>query len=231
MAISIIIPCKNEEESIYAVIQEIEYVLSEAHIQHEIIVVDNNSTDTTKHEAAKIGSHIRILECSTPGYGAAIKYGMSHAQNETVCMIDGDWSYDPRDIIRLTEIQKKNPQADIYIGNRFSGGEIKNIKFLHRIFGVPMLNGITNILYNAPEAYDSHCGLRLCNKKIIKELDLKQNDFSFANEMICKALKHKRTILQTPITLRKDMRVFTTSKIKIMRDGFCALKTIIASRF
>ncbi|MES2986183.1 MAG: glycosyltransferase family 2 protein [Patescibacteria group bacterium] len=231
MSISIIIPCKNEEESIYPVIREIELVFDEAKISHEIIVVDNNSTDSTKHEAEKIGSHIRIVDCATPGYGAAIMHGIQKASHPTVCMIDGDWSYNPRDILRLLDLRTDNPNAHIYMGNRFSNGQITNIKFLHRIFGVPMLNWITNTLYRAPESYDSHCGLRLFDKKILDTLQLKQNDFSFANEMVCKALKNKLAIIQTPITLRKDLRVFTTSKIKTIQDGFYALKTIVSSRF
>ncbi|MES2623603.1 MAG: glycosyltransferase family 2 protein [Patescibacteria group bacterium] len=233
--ISIVIPCRNEEESILPVLKEIQQTLNSAKIVHEIIVVNNNSTDNTTQEAKKAGANVRVIDCEIQGYGASILKGIQKSKYQLICMLDGDGSYHPKDIPILLKryITHHKPYGyePICLGNRFASKKTKNIKFLHRVFGVPMLNFVTNTLYSAPESFDSHCGLRLFRKDIVKVLDLKHTDFSFANEMICKALKQKVALVQIPIVLRKDLRVRTSSKIKTIQDGFYALKTIISLRF
>lgn len=229
--LSIIIPCKNEGESIYAVVQEIEQVLDQHNIVHEIVVVDNNSTDNTKTEAERVGQHIRIIPCTTPGYGAAILAGVQQATYPLICKLDGDGSYNPKDIPAFLTEHAQNPELSLVIGNRFMNGQTQNMNLLHRIFGVPALNLITNILYPSKHYVDAHCGLRVFKKDIVEKLNLHHTDFSFANEMICKALRQKLPIAQVPITLRKDFRVENTSKIRVFKDGFDALKTIISLRF
>lgn len=227
--LSVVIPCKNEEESIFLMISELKDVLNKKNIQYEIIVVDNNSTDASAYEAQKV-PHVRVVPCKEPGYGAAIMEGVRSASYEYICKLDADGSYNPADIDPLYK-KLLHSGGMLAMGNRFSGGNTHNIKFLHKIIGVPALNFITNFLFRAPEHIDSHCGLRIFKKELIETLRLKQHDFSFANEMVCKALKKKISIVQIPIVLRKDLRVHTTSKIKTIRDGFYALMTILRTRF
>lgn len=227
--LSIVIPCKNEEESIFSMLTELKDVLDKDGISYEILVVDNNSSDNSKKEAEKV-SGVKVIFCEKPGYGIAIRTGVSHASFEHICKLDADGSYNPIYIKPLLELTH-NTKAELVLGNRFSSGNTHNIKFLHKIIGVPALNFITNTLFNAPESFDSHCGLRIFKKDLVDKLNLKQDDFSFANEMICKGLKHKITMKQLPIILRKDLRVLTTSKIKTIKDGFYALSTILKIRF
>ncbi len=229
--LSVVIPCKNEGESIYAVLDEIQTVLHTHHIIHEIIVVDNNSTDNTQDEAQRFGTHIRIIPCTTPGYGASILEGVTHAVYPLICKLDGDGSYNPADIPEFLNRHIKDPRLQLVIGNRFTNGNTQNMNLIHRLFGVPALNLITNLLYPSKHYVDAHCGLRLFKKDIVKNLNLTHTDFSFANEMICKALKQKLPIAQVPIMLRKDFRIMNTSKIRVLKDGFDALKTIVTLRF
>lgn len=230
-SLSVIIPCKNEGESILKVIIEIQQTLDNSKIKYEIVVVNNNSTDNTAFEAMKAGAAVRVVDCKTMGYGASILEGVRTATHDTVCMLDGDGSYNPKDIPTLLMMFNSDTNTSLCLGNRFLNGDSNNIKFLHRIFGVPMLNFITNFLYNSAQSLDSHCGLRVFRKDLIHKLNLTHNGFSFANEMICKALKNKLVIQQLPITLRKDLRINDTSKIKMFSDGFDALKTILQIRF
>ena len=227
--LSVVIPCKNEEESIFSMLTELRDVLIRDDIEHEILVVDNNSTDNSALEAKKVPG-VKVVFCEKPGYGIAIRTGVKHAVHDHICKLDADGSYNPvyiKPLLQLLHIHK----ADLTLGNRFSGGDTHNIKFLHKIIGVPALNFVTNTLFRAPESFDSHCGLRVFKKDIVTKLNLRHDDFSFANEMICKGLKNKIVIKQLPIVLRKDLRVLTTSKIKTIKDGFYALKTILKIRF
>ncbi len=228
--LSIVIPCKNEGESIFPVIQEIKDVMRKNNITYEIVIVNNNSTDNTREESLRAGDFVRVVDCETPGYGAAIQYGVSHSTYDLICKLDGDGSYNPEDIPIFLRLHAENPQLQLVIGNRFSTGNTQNMHFLNRVFGVPALNLITNVLFPSQYYVDAHCGLRVFKKDIIKDLNLTHTDFSFANEMICKALKKKTPIAEVPIILRKDLRVQNSSKIKLFKDGFDALSTIVKIR-
>ncbi len=229
--LSVVIPCKNEAESIFAVLTEMKEILQSADIVFEIIVVDNNSTDSTAKEALRAGEKIRVVPCIEPGYGAAIMEGIKAAKYNLITMLDGDGSYNPKDIVNLYSLIQNPDDTILYIGNRFTGTDTSHIRFLNRIVGVPFLNFVTNTLYGAKESYDSHCGLRIFSKKTYASLNMSHTDFSFANEMVCKALRNKIQIIQKPIILRKDLRIKNISKIKRVHDGLCALKTIISLKF
>lgn len=231
-SVSLVIPCKNEGESIYTVLKEIQDVFTVQKIQsYEIIVVNNNSEDNTVEEARRAAEKVVIVDCVAPGYGAAILKGIEHATFDVICMMDGDGSYNPKDISDLLKLYIFKKIPSLCIGNRFSHKKTENIKLLHRIFGVPMLNFVTNTLFKSPTHIDSHCGLRVFHKDIIHTLKITHTSFSFANEMICKALKYKIDIQQIPIILRKDLRTNSSSKIRVFKDGFDALFTILKIKF
>lgn len=227
--LSIVIPCRDEADSIYRVVTEIQHVLQTHDVVHEIIVVNNNSVDTTAAEATRV-EEVKVIDCTQIGYGAAVLKGIEHASYDLICTMDGDGSYDPIYIPELLTLYKKHTGVDMAMGNRFISTDKTNMNFIHRAIGVPALNTLIHILFPSPEKLDSHSGLRIFHKKLVQELHLHHPDFSFTTETICKTLKAKKNIQQIPMILRKDWRVHNMSKIKTIRDGFYALKTIISIR-
>src|SRR3954447_19961186 len=84
-AITIIIPCLNEEQGIEKVLRAMpEFV-------DEVIVVDNASTDRTSDVAASLGA--KVIREDVRGYGRAYKRGFAVATGDIIITLDGDHSY------------------------------------------------------------------------------------------------------------------------------------------
>jgi len=82
--VDIVIPAKDEEDTISTVINEyknLEYV-------NNIIVVDNNSVDNTANVAKKCGA--TVVKCNQRGYGSAVKMGINSTSEKWIFKIDAD---------------------------------------------------------------------------------------------------------------------------------------------
>ena len=95
--ISIIIPIYNEEsileQEVINLFQEISYKLPPEYSDLELVLVENGSTDNTLEIAKKLASQfsqIKIAISDNPGYGKAVKHGISVASTKyvAVCNID-----------------------------------------------------------------------------------------------------------------------------------------------
>ncbi|HEX5177650.1 MAG TPA: glycosyltransferase, partial [Chthoniobacteraceae bacterium] len=98
-AVSVIVPLFNEEENVPILQEELAAALAGA--RHEIIFVDDGSTDGTLSRLTT-GPGIRILRFEkNAGQSAALYAGANAARGATVVLIDGDLQNDPADIPRL----------------------------------------------------------------------------------------------------------------------------------
>src|ERR1700745_1138715 len=109
-AVTVVLPCLNEEESLPAVLAAIP-------AGYRALVVDNNSTDDTAAVATRQGA--RVVAESRPGYGAAVHAGVVAAATPIVAVIDADGSMDPGDLPRLGGALEQG--ADLVIGRRRPG--------------------------------------------------------------------------------------------------------------
>jgi len=114
LAVSVVVPVFNEEESIAILQSELRRALSG--VDHEIVFVDDGSTDRSadKIEAAPNVQVVRFEK--NTGQSAALYAGIHTARGETIVMIDSDLQNDPADIPRLlAEISRG---ADLVCGYR-----------------------------------------------------------------------------------------------------------------
>jgi len=142
--ISCIVPARNEEGNIAAVLDALTPVLSSSSLirDYEIIVVDDNSTDSTGRLINSLSlkdGHIHpVHRTSSPGFGNAIKTGMKEAKGDILVPFMGDLSDNPRDIPRLVE--RIDEGYDIAYGSRFvEGGELN---------GYPLAKMVANRTFN-----------------------------------------------------------------------------------
>jgi dolichol-phosphate mannosyltransferase len=112
--ISVVIPLFNEEDNIADLQAELASAL--AGIDHEIVFVDDGSSDRTR-ERIRRGLGVRVLAfVKNTGQSAAMYEGIHAARGEVIVLLDGDLQNDPRDIHRLlAEIEKG---ADLVCGYR-----------------------------------------------------------------------------------------------------------------
>ncbi|HYI85104.1 MAG TPA: glycosyltransferase family 2 protein [Acetobacteraceae bacterium] len=105
--ISVVVPVRNEAPNIAPLVAEIERAL--AALPHEIVYVDDGSTDGTpaalrdaEASLAAEGSRLlRLRHRTSCGQSAAIATGVRAARGEWIATLDGDGQNDPADIPRL----------------------------------------------------------------------------------------------------------------------------------
>jgi dolichol-phosphate mannosyltransferase len=113
-AVSVVVPVFNEEENMAILQTELRSAL--AGIDHEIIVVDDGSTDRSA-EKIEPASNVRTVRFEkNTGQSAALYAGIQAARGQTIVMIDGDLQNDPADIPRLLEEISRG--ADLVCGYR-----------------------------------------------------------------------------------------------------------------
>ena len=104
MDLSVVIPVCNEEESIGILIEEITQALAQKY-QHEIIVVDDGSTDKTLEVLLKIKKDLPTLRVikhlQNSGQSTAVRTGVQYANSNWIATLDGDGQNDPADIPNL----------------------------------------------------------------------------------------------------------------------------------
>lgn len=108
MKVSVVIPCYNGEEYIG---QAIGSVLEQSHPAHEIILVDDGSTDRSVEIALNFGEHVKVLSKGGGGAANARNFGADYASGEAIMFLDADDVLGPDVIKHLTTQLKKNPEG------------------------------------------------------------------------------------------------------------------------
>ncbi len=224
--VSVVLPCLNEENTISYCIKKAFIGIENSHLQGEVIVADNGSTDNSIIEAENAGA--RIVHVSEKGYGSALRGGIEKAENSFIIMGDSDSTYNFEHIDRF--VRKLEEGSDLVVGNRFKGGVEKNaMPFLNKYIGNPVLSYIAKKLFNS-EIGDFHCGLRGFTKSAFKKMDLKSTGMEFATEMIAKSSLLDLKITEVPTTLSVSIAP-RTPHLKPFRDGIRHLKLMFTYSF
>ena len=221
--LTILIPAKDEEDTIEIVINKAKKWIENEKINAEILVVNNNSADKTKEVALSL--NVRVIDVYKEGYGNALREGIKNSKGKYIIMGDADDSYNFLELDDFfKELQNGN---DLVIGNRYHNIEKGAMKWSHRYIGTPILSFWIRKKYKI-QIKDVNCGLRGFNKEKIMDLSLKCEGMEFASEMIIKAKKANLKIKEIPINFHKDKRKEKSkSHLNTIRDGFRHLKVIL----
>lgn len=189
--ISVIIPTKDEEDTIRQVIRK-----TKSYAQ-EIIVVDGHSKDSTREIAQQEG--VKVLLDNGKGKGEALKIGIKEATQKILVFMDSDGSHEESDIPHLTE-PILGGNADMVIGSRMRGGSDElhgNISKFVRGVGSGIITLIINWRWNVMLT-DCENGFRAIDRQKCLSLDLRTNDFDIEQEMVMKCLKRKYRVIEIP---------------------------------
>lgn len=210
--LSIIIPAKNEHESIGDIVASVRRIFADA----EIVVVDDGSTDRTGQAAKQAGA--RVIRHPIPlGNGAAIKSGARVATGDTLVMMDADGQHRPEDIGRLLE--KLEEGFDMAVGARNSGS--------HANVGRLVANGFYNrfaSMISNQTIPDLTSGFRAVRADYFRRfLYLLPNGFSYPTTITMAFLRSGFPVGFVPIGVRKRKG---KSHIRPIRDGIRFLAII-----
>jgi glycosyltransferase involved in cell wall biosynthesis len=222
LELTILMPCLNEAETLAACIRKSKSFMREQHINGEVLVADNGSSDNSREIAVQEGA--RLISVEKRGYGSALMGGIEAASGEYIIMGDADDSYDFTSIMPFVE--KLREGYDLVMGNRFKGGIAKGaMPPLHRYLGNPILSGMGRLFFGS-NINDFHCGLRGFSKKAILSLNLNTVGMEFASEMVVKALMHKLKVTEVPTALSRDGRS-RPPHLRSWSDGWRHLKFLL----
>jgi dolichol-phosphate mannosyltransferase len=168
--ISIVIPVCNEEENVEPLARETADALA-AHASHEIIFVDDGSTDGTAAAALRARaaglSQLRLLRhARRSGQSAAIATGVRAARAPLIATLDGDGQNDPGDIPRLVAALRSS-QSDrlrLVIGNRTTRRDTWIRRVSSRI-----ANGVRARLLRDGTP-DTGCGLKVFDRAVFLDM-------------------------------------------------------------
>ena len=203
-SVSVVIPAHNEA----AAIADLVAVLTRAARWHQIIVVDDGSTDETGARAQAAGAEV-IRHPYNKGNGAAVKSGIRRASGEFVLVIDGDGQHPPEDALRIVSALG---EYDLVIGARTGATQATQA----RRTGNAALNWLASYL-TGREIPDLTSGFRGARRAHLQEfLHLLPNGFSTPTTTTLAFIKAGYNVAFEPIEARQRVG---NSHIKLARDG------------
>lgn len=223
LLISVIIPVFNEEPTIGDVIDRVEKTIEKMRIPHEILVIDDCSTDNSlkilKDKKVKVYRLKRHM-----GKGYALRLGFEKAKGEIIVTLDSDGSHNPEELPKLLDPILEN-EADFVIGSRFLCERNVFSNELNKI-GVKLFNFLLRML-TGKITTDSQSGYRVIKSAILKEMSLKSNGYEIESEMLIKALKIG--VKTKEISIKFEQRTYGKSKLDPLKDGVKILIAILAA--
>lgn len=165
--LSVLLPAYNEAENLAELVPEIAKVLDHAGISHEIVVVDDGSTDDTRAVMADLRSDtvrsIRLRRNS--GKSAALAVGVEQIRGELLALMDADGQDDPKELPRLlAELDRAG--LDLITGRR----SVRNDRFVKRTTS-KLYNGATARVTGVP-GRDFNSGLKVMTTDLARSVEL-----------------------------------------------------------
>ena len=124
--LSVVIPAHNEADSIPTALRGVYSALTEAGIEHEIVVVDDHCSDGTGDvvralAANEVPTARVVVNRGKGGFGLAVRCGLENFAGDTVAVMMADLSDSPHDLVEFWRTMQR-AGSDCVFGTRFSGG-------------------------------------------------------------------------------------------------------------
>lgn len=193
--VSIVIPCRNEANTIAEVVRGVRREADEHGYAAEIIVCDNGSDDDSGARAAAAGA--TVVSQPIRGYGASCLRGIEAARGDYVVLVDGDGTYDLSMLHRFVEPLRAG--YDMVLGTRRNGTMQKGaMQRRHRHLLEPLQAHLFRRAFGMPVS-DVRCGMRSIRRDALGQLDLGSVGMEFASEMITEAGRAGLSTVEVPV--------------------------------
>lgn len=217
--LSVIIPARDEEGCIASTVEHLHIELRLHGIPHEIVVVDDGSTDHTwgilQEEKTRVPTLLPMQNPGPHGFGRAIIWGLDHSRGDAVVIMMADESDDCRDVVRYWKILEQG--YDCVFGSRFmKGGGVVDYPWFKRL-----LNRTANLFIRTLfkiKLNDTTNAFKAYRRNVIDGCrPFLSPHFNLTVEIPLKAIVRGFTWQIIPITWRN--RRTGTAKLKIKEMG------------
>jgi len=196
--ISVVIPAFNEEESLPHVLND----LPQDRL-HQIIVVDNRSTDRTSEVARANGA--TVVSEKRRGYGQACLSGMAALDHpDIVVFLDGDYSDYPEEIDLLLEPILKD-EADFVVGSRMILEESRKALLPQARYGNQLAVFLIRLFFD--HRFTDLGPFRAIRHESLQTIGMRDKNFGWTVEMQIKAVQKGLRIREVPVRYRMRIGV------------------------
>ena len=216
--LTLIIPAKNEEDSLPQVLNEIK------DYECNIIIILEESDLKTINSIKNF--NCKVLYQSEHGYGNALIEGMNSVETDYTCIFNADGSFDPKYLKEMLNLCEEN--RDFVFASRYMKEGGSDDDTLLTKIGNFIFSMIGNIFFSL-NISDILYTFLLGKTDSFKKLDLKSNDFCLCVEIPIKAKRLGMNIIDTPSYERK--RIAGVKKVNELKDGFKILTYVVKSFF
>jgi glycosyltransferase involved in cell wall biosynthesis len=219
MKTAVIIPAYNAAACLRPLLDQVF-----AHVsKHDVIVVDDGSTDGTGEIARSSGVEL-IIHRQNKGKGAALKSGFALALQkgcDAVITMDADGQHDPRYLDDLKSVLNAG-HYDIVIGSR-------NKYFSDMSFARFLSNNVTSVVVSllaGQRIPDSQSGYRIIKTEVLRKVDLRTDRYQMESELLIKAGRQGFRIEYLDISVKPSKSSHISHFTDTMRFLRMALQTL-----
>lgn len=222
--LSIILPCYDEAENVERAIDEATAAGELVADAHEILVVDDGSTDATRELAAARAAadpRVRVLVHDVNrGYGAAVRTGLQAARLEWVFLTDADLQFDLSELTRFAPLSQA---SDMVVGYRAHRADPP-----HRTINAAAWNLLVRRLFDVP-LRDVDCAFKLMRREVVQPLPLTAEGAMVSTELVTRALGAGARVTELGVTHRpRPAGRPTGASPRVVLRAFRELRTVRA---
>lgn len=192
----VVIPAFNEERSIGRVVADVPCAWV-----HEVVVVDNASTDATAAVARAAGA--TVVEEPRRGYGNACLRGIAYARTrhpDVIVFLDGDYSDHPEELPSLIA-PIHSGKADFVVGSRMRGARARGALLPQAIAGNWLACTLMRLIWGA--RWSDLGPFRAIRADALDRLGMQDRTFGWTIEMQIRALEAGLRCVEVPVSYRK----------------------------
>ena len=220
MLLSVVIPAHNEADGITPTVTDLHRALADAGIEHEVVVVNDHSSDRTASVVTGLSERIpevRMVENqASGGFGMAVRCGLENFRGDAVAVYMADASDSPEDLVMFVRTMEVRG-TDCVFGSRFApGGRVVDYPRLKLLIN-RMANTAIRVLFGL-RYDDTTNAFKLYRREVIEGVSpLLSHHFNLTVEMPLKAVVRGYSFAVVPNSWTN--RAHGTSKFQIQEMG------------
>lgn len=221
-AISIVVPCYNEEDSLPQLQEVLQRLVPafEKTGEVETLLVDDGSTDDTLAALERLAPAVRgrvLKHEQNRGIAEAYRTGYREARGEIICTIDADCTFDPMELVPMLEELRASGAGLVVASPYHPRGGVEGVPGWRLILSRGA-SWIYRMLLPVKLYSYTPC-FRVMRREVVEHLEFEDPGFLGISQMLASAILQGFKVVEWPITLRR--RVTGVSKMRslsVMRD-------------